>query len=197
MAVEWFDVEKRLGSASRRLRLGAGEVLFRCGGEALGMYALIAGRMKMVRFGPDGRETLVHAVVPGESFAEPSLFSQYYHCDCLAETVSEVILLPKREMLRLITEDGGFSALLVKRLATQVRDLRTRVELGNIRSAEERVLAVLNLRYRGDDRPISLGPTLKAFAGEIGLTHEALYRALAKLEKTGRIRRAGTDIWLR
>ena len=197
MAVEWGDIEKRLGGASRRLRLGAGDVLFRCGGETLGMYALVAGRMKMVRFGPDGRETLVHAVVAGESFAEPSLFSPSYHCDCIAETAAEVIVLPKREMLRLIAEDGGFAALLVKRLATQVRDLRARIELRNIRSAEERVLAALDLRYRDDGRPIALGTTLKVFASEIGLTHEALYRALARLQRSGRLRRAGTDVWLR
>ena len=36
-----------------------------------------------------------------------------------------------------------------------------------------------------------LGKEIKQFAAEIGLTHEATYRALAKLVKDGRIEKAG------
>jgi DNA-binding HxlR family transcriptional regulator len=39
--------------------------------------------------------------------------------------------------------------------------------------------------------------TLKHFAEEIGLTHEALYRALATLERDGRISRANDEIKLK
>jgi CRP/FNR family transcriptional regulator, dissimilatory nitrate respiration regulator len=38
--------------------------------------------------------------------------------------------------------------------------------------------------------------TLKDLAAEIGLTHEALYRALAALERAGEVKRAGNRIML-
>ena len=39
--------------------------------------------------------------------------------------------------------------------------------------------------------------TLKDLAAELGLSHEALYRTLAKLEAAGRIRRGAATITLR
>jgi CRP-like cAMP-binding protein len=74
-------------------------------------------------------------------------------------------------------------------LARQVMGLRTRIEQRNIRSARERVRHYLVLNAGNDGRTVELGGTLKDIAGELGLTHEALYRTLAALERSGEIRR--------
>jgi CRP-like cAMP-binding protein len=43
---------------------------------------------------------------------------------------------------------------------------------------------------------VVLRGTLKDLAAEIGLTHEALYRTLAALERSGEIKRKGEKIML-
>ena len=68
--------------------------------------------------------------------------------------------------------------------------VRTRLELRNIRSASERVQAYLALNTGSDGRTVTLRVTVKVLAGELGLTHEALYRTLRKLELAGKIVRA-------
>ena len=79
-------------------------------------------------------------------------------------------------------------------LAHQVMHLRTRIEQRNIRSARERVRHYLKLN--ADGCTVALRGTLKDLAAELGLTHEALYRTLAKLERSGEIKRAKGKITL-
>lgn len=79
-------------------------------------------------------------------------------------------------------------------LAHQVMSLRTRIEQRNIRSARERVRHFLMLNVGSDRRTVELRGTLKDLAAEIGLTHEALYRTLAALERSGEIKRKGERI---
>ena len=75
-------------------------------------------------------------------------------------------------------------------------DLRTRIEQRNIRSARERVRHFLALNAGADGRTVALPGTLKELAAELGLTHEALYRTLAALERAGEIKRGSGKIIL-
>jgi len=54
----------------------------------------------------------------------------------------------------------------------------------------------LALNVGADGRTVELRGTVKDLAEEIGLTHEALYRTLAALERSGEIRRAPGKITL-
>lgn len=67
-------------------------------------------------------------------------------------------------------------------------DLRTRLELRNVKSAAERI--ALHLEVHADHQGrCRIAGSLKHLAQELGLSHEALYRALARLERDGKIRR--------
>lgn len=186
-------LKERAGKGTRRL--ASGEALFCRGDASFGMFILEAGRVRLRRCGRDGSEVTMQTVAPGESFAEPSLFSPVYHCDCVAVRESVVTVLPKTRVLGLLESDSAFAAAFALRMARQLQHARTRFELRGIRSADERVLGALLLL--SDERgEVALPGTLKDLAVEIGLTHEAFYRALARIERAGRIRREGRRIAL-
>jgi len=84
----------------------------------------------------------------------------------------------------------------ISKIARQVMTLRTRIEQRNIRSARERVRHYLGLNVGADGRTVALTGTLKDLAAELGLTHEALYRTLAALERAGAIKRGRGTITL-
>lgn len=105
-------------------------------------------------------------------------------------------IYPKREVLAAFEENPKAARAFTETLAQQVMNLRTRVEQRNIRSARERVRHFLMLNVGSDRRTVKLRGTLKDLAAEIGLTHEALYRTLATLERSGEIRRKGEKIIL-
>jgi CRP-like cAMP-binding protein len=76
-------------------------------------------------------------------------------------------------------------------------NLRTRLERRNIRGARDRVRHFLAFNTGPDERTVVLHRTLKDLAAELGLTHEALYRALADLATDGEIKRFKNKIVLR
>lgn len=70
---------------------------------------------------------------------------------------------------------------------------RQRYELKQIRSAPERLLQ--RLRLGCDETGVfRIEGSLKEMAAELGLTHEALYRALASLSRDGRIERSADSL---
>lgn len=123
----------------------------------------------------------------GDTLAEPALFSERYHCDALAEIPSHVLCLNKALVLEVMAQDPGFAADLVQRLAGQVQSYRRRLELLAIRSARDRVLAGLADGW--------MTGSVIDFATELGLTHEAVYRALSALVRDGRVERPARGIY--
>jgi CRP/FNR family transcriptional regulator, dissimilatory nitrate respiration regulator len=71
------------------------------------------------------------------------------------------------------------------RLAREVRKSRAQCERLSLRSAPERI--VHYIEAEGSDGRLELRQTKKAWAAELGMTHEALYRALAALVRAGRV----------
>jgi len=179
-----------------RLRLERGATLFNQGDPASAVYVIEAGSVRMSRTLADGVTLILYVANAGESFAEASLSATHYHCDAIAEMDSVVLALPKADLLTLMTTDPAQGVAFTLALASQVRDLRTKLELRNVRSATERVLAWLRLRATGDPPRALLTRSWTLIAEELGLTREAVYRALAVLERERRIARRDGSITL-
>lgn len=170
------------------LTLAGGDILFRRGDRAVGIFLVAAGRLHMQRATPDGGTVSVHVARGGELFAEASLFAERYHCDAVAGSDCEVWHYPKDLLIPRLQNDPTALWQFAAELARNLHRLRQRYELKQTRSAPERVLQYLRLACDAECvyRPEG---TWKEVAAELGLTHEALYRALATLKKQGRIAR--------
>ncbi|HEY7230373.1 MAG TPA: Crp/Fnr family transcriptional regulator [Pseudolabrys sp.] len=183
-------------SAAIDHKIKAGEPVFRLGDKSLGLCEIVSGRVRLTRVDRSGREIVLHVAGPGETLAEASLFSPQYHCDAIANTNAIVRVYPKREVLAAFEKNPRAAQAFAEMLAHQVMNLRARIEQRNIRSARERVRHFLVLNVGPDRRTVVLRGTFKDLAAEIGLTHEALYRTLAALERSGEIKRKGEKIVL-
>lgn len=191
---DWLPAAVRALAIDRKLK--SGEALFRLGDKTAGLCEIVAGRVRLARVDRAGREIVLHVAGPGETIAEASLFSPTYHCDAIASTNATVRVYPKREVLAAFERDPNAAQAFSATLARQVMSLRTRIEQRNIRSARERVRHYLALNVGTDGKTVALRGTQKDIAAELGLTHEALYRTLALLERSGEIRRTGRKIVL-
>jgi CRP-like cAMP-binding protein len=192
------DILERLSAgAGVRRCLDGGEMLFATGEPVRSLFVVETGRLRLLRHTVHGAAVVLHVARSGEAFAEASLFSRAYHCDALAEIPSSVTAYPKRALLGALREDSEAAVTLVEHLAQQVQALRGRIELLNIRSSRDRVLGYLHSRLSASATAVELDRTWKAIASEIGLTHEAVYRALAELERDGLIERDGNAVALR
>jgi CRP-like cAMP-binding protein len=191
---DWLPAAARAKAVDRKLK--AGEPLFHLGDKTGGLYEVIAGRVRLTRVDRSGRETVLYVAGPGETIAEASLYSPAYHCDAIASSNALVRLYPKAAVLDAFAKDRKAAQAFSATLARQVMSLRTRLAQRDIRSARERVRHFLALNIGADGRTVALRGTVKDLAAELGLTHEALYRTLAVLEKAGEIKRSRGKIML-
>ncbi len=175
----------------------ANEFVFRQGNPAHNIFAVEKGQIKLERNTIEGRNALMHTIQAGDSFAEAALFSDVYHCNAITTKPSEVILFPKEDVLNALCDNPPMALKYISHLSSQVRTLRTRLELSNILSARERILQFILVNLEPEKREIVLKGTLKDFSAELGLAHETLYRELKTLEKEGIIERNGNRIKIR
>ncbi|MGD0025615.1 MAG: Crp/Fnr family transcriptional regulator [Xanthobacteraceae bacterium] len=189
---DWLSAAVRAGAVDRRLQ--AGQTLFRAGDKTVGMYEVLKGKVRLVRVDRNGREAVLQAASAGDTLAEASLFSSTYHCDAIATTQALVRRYPKAVLLAELKRDPKLAQVFAAMLAQQVMTLRTRLERRNIHSARDRIRHFLAVNVGADGRTVTLPGTLKELAADLGLTHEALYRTLARMATDGEIKRASGTI---
>ena len=178
------DPLNRLPSSAFELRtIDRETTLFRQCDSTRGLFFLLNGAIHLQRVTEAGHQVLVLKAVPGETFAEASLFHRSYHCSAVAKKSSKVIECAKRAVITRYREDPDFSLAMCKRFAHQVQHTRARLELYSIRSADDRVLQAVVDGMLKDN--------VKSLAHEIGLSPEVVYRSLASLAKSGRIQKLG------
>jgi CRP/FNR family transcriptional regulator, dissimilatory nitrate respiration regulator len=185
---DWLP--KAILRAVRKRTLKAGKVLFRSGARTAGLYEIESGQVRLVRIDRRRRKVALYVATAGEILAEESLFSSSYHRDAIAITNVVVRFIPKEAVLSVLKRDPNFARATVARLASEVMTLRMRIERRNIPSARDRLRYYLETNAGDDGRTVLVGGTLWDLATELTLTHEALYRTLAKMAKRGEIKRS-------
>jgi CRP/FNR family transcriptional regulator, dissimilatory nitrate respiration regulator len=178
-----------LRPCAARVAFGPGVHVFRTGSATHSVFFVETGSIRLVRFGRAGEEVVLHDACAGEFFAEASLDSARYHCDAVTSEPSELLQVPAAALRGLLQTDGAFARQWVALLAHQLRAVRSRVERLSLKSAAERVRHLLVSEGQGRRCELVLNGTLKDLARNLGLTHEALYRTLAAMERDGIIER--------
>jgi len=191
---DWLTPTIQAAGVERALK--AGQTLFRCGQRTAGFYEVVSGSVRLVRVDRAGREAVLHVAAAGQTLAEASLFAPLYHCDAVALTDAVVRLFPKTSVLAEFERNPKAAQAFMAMLAGQVMNLRARLEQRNIHSAHDRIRHYLALNAGADGHTVTLTGTLKTLAAELGLTHEALYRALAEMATAGDIERLKGQIRL-
>ena len=179
-----------------RLELAPGQAVFRAGTPPRHIHFLEEGAVRLVRHGRQGEEVVLHDASPGEFLAEASLETVRYHCDAVASQPSVVLRVLKADFERLLADDPIFARSWMTLLARQLRTARARVERLSLRSAEDRIRHLLLTEGRGPRCELEVAGTLKDLARRLGLTHESLYRTMARMQQDGVIDRQGTQLSL-
>jgi len=174
----------RLRAQAVQVTAAAGEAVFRLGTPPTRMLFVLEGEVRLVRISPGGAEIVLQRTSSG-FLAEASLESARYHCDAIAAADSRLLAFPIGAFRDALRRDEGFRTFWIARLAREVRMLRSQNERLALRSAAERIEHYIEAE--GEQGRLELNRSRKAWAAELGLTHEVLYRTLAGLRRSGRI----------
>ena len=138
--------------------------------------------MRLLRRARNGAEIILQRSRSG-FLAEASLDVEAYHCDALATAAGAVLRFPIQAFKSALDADKTFHRLWGTHLAREVRKLRAQCERLSLNTAAERIIHYIEAE--GVSGAITLNQSRRAWATELGLTHEAMYRTLRRLQAEG------------
>ncbi|MBI3453255.1 MAG: Crp/Fnr family transcriptional regulator [Rhodospirillales bacterium] len=169
-------------------KLPQGTLLFRQGEQPRNIYYLLDGDVQIVRYARNGDVVVVHRV-HGGFFAEASLESPRYHSDAMAVTDAVILAIPMAVYADALDNNAVFRRAHFIAQAREIRVLRSQIERLALPTAQQRIIHYIETE--GVNGTVTVVPSLKALAGKLNLSHEALYRTLSGMAKAGLIARDG------
>lgn len=184
--LEESDLEK-IRSICRLLDVGRKEVLFREGEPVAGLFVLLAGRVKIYRLSPDGREHILHVIQPGQTFAEAAVFMpQGYPAYAEALAKSRAVLLPKHEFLELLQREPTISLNIIAGLSRYLKQFADRIDDLSLRDVSARLARwFLHTADEVGREFWDLEITKTELASQIGTVSETLSRTLRRFKEAG------------
>jgi len=181
---ELASIPERLRVHATDIRVVAADTLYHIGARPKFMLFVVEGEIRLMRRARNGAEIILQRATTGFA-AEATLDSPRYHCDIVAGRDSRIVRFPIARFREALDDDKGFRDFWMRRFARELRKLRGQCERLSLRGAAERIEHYIEAE--GSNGRLELRQTRKAWAAELGMTHEALYRALAALVRTGRV----------
>jgi CRP-like cAMP-binding protein len=156
------------------------------------MFFIVSGEVILTRANKHG-EPITLQRCKGGFVSEASLLTDVYHCDAIATHSGLAITLPIQS-LRNALMDNNFSLKWVQLLSREIMRLRTQSERLSMKDIKSKLIHLIETD--GKAGTLHLQSDLKSMASEIGVTHEALYRAISTLEKEGLLVRRSDSLEL-
>ncbi len=182
-----------LRHSAQLLRFDARCVLFSQGKPPTGLLFLLRGVVELTRYSEQGAPIVLQRVQHG-FVAEASLFAPVYHCDVQSIAAGELLVFSRAQFLAALADSPDFARDWITQLSLQLRQSRTQIARLGLPYAADRVRHYL--ASEGDAGEVTLIVSRKAWAQELGLTHEALYRCLKQMAQAGVVTIEGRTIRL-
>ena len=170
-------------------RVSRGELIFAEDEPAKGLYAVVEGRVKVFKSGPDGKEQILRIWEAGEIFGEaPALWGGYYPASATALEPGEVLWIPRDRLIEAIRRDPELGLALLAAMSQRLHHLTGLVEELSLREVPARLagyLIQLPVAREGDHTVVELDVSKAQLAASIGTIPETLSRALSRLAGEG------------
>jgi CRP-like cAMP-binding protein len=168
--------------------------VFLAGSMPVWMFYVISGEVTLERSGMHGESVVLQRTRQG-FISEASLKVARYHCDAVAISDTHVIKVPVKALTQSLDQEPAFASRWINMLNSEVRRLRLHLERLNMKSIRDRLIHLIETEGKDGQFPIPSG--LKTLAGELGVTHEALYRAIATLQSEGILKKEDARLILK
>ena len=166
--------------------VAANTALFLTGEPPHWMFFVLDGEVVLERHGMDGQQACLQRC-QGGFVGEASLTSSRYHCDGRTTVDTRVAKIPIQSLRQALKNDAAFAERWIAMLSREVRQLRLQNERLSLPKVQDRLLHLIETE--GTDGRYALTCSVKDLAKQLAVTHESLYRAIARLVEVGRIER--------
>lgn len=167
-------------------RYRRGEAIFAEGEPGVGFHVVVAGRVKVFKLSPEGKEQILHVWGPGEPFGEvAALEGRPFPAHAEALEDCRTAFVPRAGLLELIRQSPEFALELLAELAGRLRRFAELVESLSLREVPSRLAAYLLMLddRAGGEGQVELDLAKGQLANLLGTMPETLSRILARLAR--------------
>jgi CRP/FNR family transcriptional regulator len=170
-----------LGSAMFQRSYPAGQIVLLEGAASSVLYVVQAGRLKLFKTSPKGREQVLRLLRPGDMFNEVAVFDAGPN-PASAQAIEDctLYLLRRRDLLRFVAERPGIALAITRLFAGRLREALALVEDLAFRDVTSRLAKIL---LEGQTRL-----TQELLAAMAGSRREVVGRALKALSADGAVK---------
>jgi len=189
-AIKQIAVEKKVNK---------GEILFSEGDEGKGFFVIAAGRLKVFKVSPEGKEQILHILGPGQPFGEVSVFAgQRFPANAQALENARVLFLPRAAIVNLIAANPSLALNMLAVMSKKLRQFAAQIENLSLKEMPARLSSYLIYlaEEQGVDEVITLNISKGQLASILGTIPETLSRIFARLSGQNLIRVEGKKITL-
>jgi CRP-like cAMP-binding protein len=180
----------RLAASASSRRLYRNDVLFGEGDVADELFIVLSGRVGIANRSPEGRESLVALMEPGDVFGEMGLFDHSGRsAQARALEPSEVLAIPYGTVRHIYQDRPELLWGVVRLLAGRVRSVDEALADAVFLDVTGRTAKRL-LELAGEDDEFVLPVTQEELAGMVGASRERVNKAIAAFVRLGWIEQA-------
>jgi len=185
--------EEGLQSIAARARYGtfkAGEMIVGETDPVRAFYVVIAGQVKLYKSSPDGKEQTLHLLRSGEPFGLCTAFAtESFPVSVSALEESAVIIIPGAEVESIARREPTLLMNIIQVLSRRLKASMSLIESLSLQEIPQRFAAFLvhdmHRTGKGAENRVELPTTHRELAKILGVTPEALSRALKKMAGDG------------
>jgi CRP/FNR family transcriptional regulator, cyclic AMP receptor protein len=182
----------KLEACSRSNRFKSGEVIYIPIDRADSVLIVVSGQVKLCHVTPEGKESILAFIEPGELFGEMSLAGGSVREElAIATCASTIVLVPGRAMEAMMNEHAGLALGVTQLLGFRRRRIERRLKSLLFRSSRDRLVQLLvELAEEYGDKAsegieIRLRLSHQDLANIIGSTRETVTNTLGQLQEEG------------
>lgn len=163
------------------------------------VFLLLSGKVKIYRFGEDGKEQIVNLLEEGDLFPHTGFFKRGgYPANAETLVPSHVLVMAVSDFEEVLLRYPGITMKLFQEMSERLMDLHARLEEKLLHDTREQILLLLLRLARNYGEPLSDGRrrlrtrfTNKELANMIGTTRETINRTLSQLRQEGLVLLSG------
>ncbi len=188
-----------LAGITNKRRCRKGEIIFREADPGIGFYIIAAGRVKVFKSSPEGKEQILHIFGQGEPIGEVPVFHGLpYPATAEALSDAELYFFPRPQFVALIEKNSSLALNMLAVLAQRLRRFSTQIEHLSLKEVPGRL--AMYLLYMAEEQKNTSQVVLDIPKGQLasllGTSPETLSRIFQKMSEEGLIQVEGKRIEL-
>jgi CRP-like cAMP-binding protein len=178
-----------------------GEIIFREGSFASGIFYITSGKVKKYKLDKDGKEHIIYVADSGELLGYHALLSEDRYPDSAAALEeSKIAFIPKDDFLQVLDQSDTLSKRLLKTLSHEFAVLSNSLSMFAQKSVRERLalqLIVMREKYKINFQPgmpVEINMGRDDLASIVGTARENVVRLLTEFKEAGILTTKGRKI---